>query len=132
MGKQVQRILALGTGSALDRAAACLTNEGFAVMQVSEPEQARSMLQNGAVDLVVCDGKSKPMLGLLPEPGHGLPWVVLQHDGSPPPGLSGPVMFMEVPVSSGALCGEIKELIAASRFPKPAKKKRLKTEHAKG
>lgn len=132
MTKQVPRILALGEGAALDKAAASLTGEGFAVVQVSDPAQAGPLLREGVVDLVVCDGKSESMLQFLPEPGHELPWVVLQHDGAPPPGLPGSVLFMEVPVSSGALCGEIRELIDSYVPPRQARKRRLRAEHAKG
>ncbi len=119
MASDVVRILALGRGETVDRAASGLTGEGYAVAQVDDRRQARRLLKAGDFDVVVADGESKALSELVSEAGGGRPWILLgRADG--PVATPENAVWMTPPVQTEALIDRVQELVAAAR--KPAQK----------
>jgi DNA-binding response OmpR family regulator len=119
MASDVVRILALGRGEHLDRAAAGLTGEGYAVAQVDDRKQARRLLKSGDFDVVMADGESKALSELASEAGGGRPLILLgRADG--PVATPDNAVWMAPPVQTEALIDRVQELVSAAR--KPAQK----------
>jgi hypothetical protein len=114
MARDVNRILALGRGEVLDRAAAGLTARGYAVAQVDDRRQARRLLKAGDFDLVLADGESKALAELASEAGGARPWLLLgRADG--PVGTPENAVWLTPPVANEALVERVQALVEASR-----------------
>jgi len=114
MAHDVFRILALGGGEALDRAAAGLTAQGYAVAQVDDRKQARRLLKTGDFDLVLADGESKALSELVTEAGGARPWILLgRADG--PVATPENAVWLTPPVGNEALAERVQTLVVASR-----------------
>jgi hypothetical protein len=114
MARDVNRILALGRGETLDRAAAGLTAQGYAVAQVDDRRQARRLLKAGDFDLVLADGESKALAELASEAGGTRPWLLLgRADG--PVATPENAVWLTPPVPIDALVERVQALVAAGR-----------------
>jgi len=114
MARDVNRILALGRGEALVRAAAALSAQGYAVAQVDDRKQARRLLKAGDFDLVVADGESKALAELISGAGGARPWVLLgRADG--PVETPDNAVWLTPPVTNEALVERVQALVAAGR-----------------
>lgn len=112
--RDVVRILALGRGEALVRAAAGLSEQGYAVAQVDDRRQARRLLKAGDFDLVVADGDSKALAELATEAGGARPWLLLgQADG--PVATPENAVWLTTPVANEALAERVQALVAEGR-----------------
>jgi hypothetical protein len=114
MARDVNRILALGRGEALVRAAAALSAEGYAVAQVDDRRQARRLLKAGDFDLVLADGESKALAELATEAGGARPWVLLGRADGPVETPENAV-WLTPPVPNAALVERVQALVAAGR-----------------
>lgn len=130
MEQQVDRVLTLGSGELLDRVAACLAEEGYAVAQVDDRQHARRLLKAGAFDIVVADGESRALSALL-NAGGVRPWILLGRADGP---LAAPdhALWLDPGVSKEELCGQIEAMIRRAREAPaaPAKKPREKAATA--
>lgn len=110
MEQQVVRVLTLGTGRTLDRVAACLTGEGYAVAQVDDRQHARRLLKAGGFDVVVADGESRALPELLTAAGGARPWILLGRADGP---LATPdhALWLDPAVSKEELCRQIEATV---------------------
>jgi hypothetical protein len=113
MGQQVYRVLALGESEVLDRVAACLTDEGYAVAQVDDRKHARRLLKAGGFDVVVADGASEAVAELLTA-GTAQPWILLGK-ASGPKAAPDHALWLTPAVSKEELCRQIETVVARSR-----------------
>lgn len=129
MAREVYRILALGEGEVVDRTAANLTTEGYAVAQVDDRKQARRLLKAGDFDLVVADGASRVVTDLMAEAGDGRPWILLgKAEGrSATPSYA---VRLTPPVTTEALVERIQTLVAESRAAAGGKRARARVAGA--
>lgn len=131
MEQQVYRVLTLGTGEMLDRVAACLTGEGYAVAQVDDRRHAQRLLKAGGFDIVVADGESRALPELLTATGGARPWILLGRADGP---LATPdhALWLDPGVSKEELCGQIEAMIrrAGEASRAPARKPREKAATA--
>jgi len=113
MTRDVVRILALGRGETLDRAASGLTALGYAVAQVNDRKRALRLLKDGDFDLVLADGESKDFAELAAEAGGARPWLLLGHaEGIATPGNA---VRLAAPVAADALAEQVQALVAEGR-----------------
>jgi hypothetical protein len=112
--RDVVRILALGRGEALVRAAAGLSEQGYAVAQVDDRKQARRLLKAGDFDLVLADGESKALAELASESGGTRPWLLLgKADG--PVATPKNAVWLTPPVANEALAERVQSLVDTRR-----------------
>lgn len=131
MARDVNRILALGRGEALVRAAAALAASGYAVAQVDDRKQARRLLKAGDFDLVLADGESKALAELASEAGGARPWVLLgRADG--PVATPENAIWLTPPVPDAALVDRVQALVATGRqaAQKPAEARKAAQKEA--
>jgi hypothetical protein len=122
MEQQVVRVLTLGTGEMLDRVAACLTGEGYAVAQVDDRQHARRLLKAGGFDIVVADGESRALPELLTATGGARPWILLGRADGP---LATPdhALWLDPAVSKEELCSQIEATIRRAAKAREAQAK---------
>jgi DNA-binding NtrC family response regulator len=129
MEQQVVRVLTLGTGEMLDRVAACLTGEGYAVAQVDDRQHARRLLKAGGFDIVLADGESRALPEMLTATGSERPWILLGRADGP---LATPdhALWLDPAVSKDELCGQIEAMIRRAAEARQAHEKQAQEKQA--
>jgi len=113
MGQQVVRVLALGESEVLDRVAACLTDEGYAVAQVDDRKHARRLLKAGGFDVVVADGDSRAVAELVTA-SAAQPWILLGR-ATGPKAAPDHALWLTPAVSKEELCRQIEAVVAQGK-----------------
>jgi|GEM_PF-2028251 hypothetical protein len=114
MEHSVYRVLALGESEVLDRVTACLADEGYAVAHVDGHDHARRLLKTGDFDVVVADGASRAVAGLLSGDRTGRPWILLGR-ADRPRAAPDHALWLTPAVSKEELCRQIETVVARSR-----------------
>jgi len=115
MGEGHYRVLMLGGGSLVDRAAADLVADGLAVVQVVTETSARSMLDRGGFDVVIVDGADAAGMGALHQSGATPPWMVLQPTDAPRLAEFRGAESVSLPVTGSQLLALLNDVVAKAR-----------------
>jgi hypothetical protein len=116
MSEIALRILALGAGDVIDEAAAHLVQQGYAVAQVDEVNQARKLIAQGGFDVVVLDGQAQGFSALQPKSDTERPWLVLESGGGRSAG-PGHVIRLALPVGRVQLCDAVHKVMNDAHPP---------------
>lgn len=115
MGEGHYRVLMLGEGALVDRAAADLVADGMAVVQVSTSATAQHMLDRGDFDVVIVGAAEAAGMAGLYRRGAKPPWMVLQPTDVPRLAAFAGAEVVALPVTGSQLLALLDDVVTQAR-----------------